>query len=300
MLGILEGDVASLIAELRQRMTTAAEKRQFEQAAKWRDVITNLEAIFGSRNRSFRFAAISGDAGNEAVRDLRDALGLPTDPSRIVAFDVSNTSGEMAVASLVSFADGRPDRRNYRRFRIRGADANDDTARMSEAVRRHFDRLLREERPLPELLLLDGGKGQLSAVLATLVALQCPPLPVVALAKRQEEIHIPGEAEPIILDRHRPALRLVQWIRDEAHRFAVAYHREIRSRRLQESLLDEIPGIGETRKRALLRAFGSVRELRKATPDEIVKRVPGIGAAFAEIIAQHLKRKRSQQDDTCQ
>jgi len=131
----------------------------------------------------------------------------------------------------------------------------------------------------------------LSSALEALMSLKCPPVAVIGLAKKHEEIFIPGRSEPVVLERHRQALRLLQALRDEAHRFAVSYHREIRNKRIQESLLDDIPGIGTVRKKVLLEKFGSVRELRKAAPEDIVAQVPGIGQVFAEKIVDFLRRK---------
>ena len=153
-----------------------------------------------------------------------------------------------------------------------------------EVLVRHFGRLLEEKRPLPDLVMVDGGKGQLSSAIDALVEIGCPPLPVIGLAKRNEEIYLPGRSEPVVLDRHNPALRMLQALRDEAHRFAITYHRELRNKRIEQSRLDEIQGIGDTRKKQLLRAFGSLRALKKATPDEIAEKVPGIGEALAEKI----------------
>ena len=188
------------------------------------------------------------------------------------------------MASLVAFKEGRPDRDNYRRFKIRTVHQSDDFAMMHEVLVRHFGRLLEEKRPLPDLVMVDGGKGQLSSAIDALVEIGCPPLPVIGLAKRNEEIYLPGRSEPVVLDRHNPALRMLQALRDEAHRFAITYHRELRNKRIEQSRLDEIQGIGDTRKKQLLRAFGSLRALKKATPDEIAEKVPGIGEALAEKI----------------
>ena len=175
--------------------------------------------------------------------------------------------------------------------RIKTVEGANDFAMMSEAVGRHFKRLLDENLPLPDLLVVDGGIGQLNAALRTLTELNCPPLPVIGLAERDEEIYIPGRREPLKLDRHHAGLRVLQAVRDEAHRFAITYHRELRQKRLTESLLDDLPGIGEKRKLALLRAFGSVRELRKADVKTITARVPGIGEALAEEIIGALKKQ---------
>lgn len=290
LLAVLDGQDLTPVAELRERMATAAAAQQFEQAAAWRDLIDNLAAVCGAGHRSFRFAALPAVTGVVAVADLQEALRISQPPDPIEAFDISNLGGTLAVASMVCFRAGRPDRASYRRFRIRTVEGSNDVAMLAEALRRHYGRRLREggKRGLPGLIVIDGGKGQLHAALATLVELGCPSLPVLGLAKRQEEVFLPGRDEPLILSRHRPALRLLQAVRDEAHRFALAYHRELRDRRIQESLLDEIPGIGPTRKRALLIAFGSIRHLRQATAAAIAARVPGLGATFAKLIVDRL------------
>ena len=163
---------------------------------------------------------------------------------------------------------------------------------MNEVVKRYFSRLLREQRPLPDLLMVDGGKGQLHLALDALISIDCPPFPVVGLAKRNEEIFLPGRSEPVVLDRNRPALKVLQALRDEAHRFAVSYNRQLRLKRIAESLLDEIPGLGEVRRNALLKAFGSVAMIRKASPREIADRVAGIGPEFAETIHEFLRTHR--------
>ncbi len=282
---VLNGDIAPLCNELQQRMTEAALAEKYEKAAKLRDIRTNLESVFGKRSRLFERPELPGAApGPAAVRALGRALGLATPPDRIIGFDISNILGKLAVASLVAFRGGKPDRANYRRFRIRTVHQSDDFAMMHEVLCRHFGRLLEEKKPLPDLVMVDGGKGQLSAALDALIEIGCPPLPVIGLAKRNEEIFVPGRAEPVRLDRHDPALRMLQALRDEAHRFAITYHRELRNKRIEQSRLDEIPGIGPNRKRELLRAFGSLAALKKATPDEIAEKVPGLGESLAEKI----------------
>jgi excinuclease ABC subunit C len=150
--------------------------------------------------------------------------------------------------------------------------------------------LLKEKRPLPDLLMVDGGKGQLSSAIEALIAAGTPPLPIIALAERNEEIYIPGRSEPIVLDRRDHALRLLQAVRDEAHRFAITYHRSLREKRIESSLLDDIPGIGPVRKRELLRAFGSLQRIRQADAAEIAAKVPGIGLAVAENLLSYYKR----------
>ena len=291
-LKVLEGDIKQLKSSLEEKMRQCAADCRFEQAAKLRDILANLTAVFGRRNREFAHPELPDTSpGMSAVEDLAAKLGLKNPPRRIIGFDISNILGHLAVASLVAFKDGRPDRENYRRFRIKTVHQSNDFAMMAEAVRRHFGRLLREERPLPDLLLVDGGKGQLSSAVSTLIDIGCPPIPVLGLAKKNEEIFLPGRSEPVVLSRHTPALRMLQALRDEAHRFAITYHRSLREKRIDTSLLDEIPGIGSIRKRQLLKAFGSLRNLAKADATEIAVRVPGIGKTTASKLVEVLKRK---------
>lgn len=289
---VLEGNVGEVTEIIRTRMAGAAAAERFEKAAHLRDVMANLEAVFGKRNRIFLRPELPGSSpGDEAVAALGRVLGLEHPPSHIIGFDISNILGKLAVASLVAFRDGRPDRDNYRRFKIRTVHQSDDFAMMHEVLVRHFGRLLEEKRPLPDLVMVDGGKGQLSSAVDALVEIGCPPLPVIGLAKRNEEIYLPGRSEPVVLDRHDPALRMLQALRDEAHRFAISFHRELRNKLIEQSMLDEIPGIGEIRKRQILRAFGSLRALRKASPEEIAGKVPGIGAEIAGKVHDALHKR---------
>ncbi len=288
LMKVLEGDCEQVVCELRSRMEKAAAEKKYETAARWRDMIANIEEIFGEKKRNFRFASIPSESGEEAVRDLQSALGIERKPGIIEAFDISNISGEFAVASMVCFRDGRPDRSSYRRFRIRDVHQIDDFAMMDEVVRRHYSRKLAEGRLDTDLIMIDGGKGQLNAALSALIAIKYPPTPILGLAKKHEEIFIPDRDEPIFLDRTRPALKLLQAVRDEAHRFAISYHRELREKRIEESILDEVEGIGGNRKMQILNEFGSVESLRKATAEEIAERIPGIGLKLAESIKEKI------------
>ena len=290
VVAVLNGEIREVAEELRQKMAKAAAEKAFEKAAAFRDILGNLQSLV--RTRSFEHAELPNEAGMEAVADLQKALRLPNVPHVIVGFDISNLGTTFAVASLVCFREGRPDKASYRRFRIKTVEGQNDFAMMNEVVKRYFSRLLREQRPLPDLLMVDGGKGQLHLALDALISIDCPPFPVVGLAKRNEEIFLPGRSEPVVLDRNRPALKVLQALRDEAHRFAVSYNRQLRLKRIAESLLDEIPGLGEVRRNALLKAFGSVAMIRKASPREIADRVSGIGPEFAETIHEFLRTHR--------
>ncbi|MCZ7393636.1 MAG: excinuclease ABC subunit UvrC [Candidatus Methanoperedens sp.] len=219
---------------------------------------------------------------NEALLGLQKALALPVPPSIIEAFDISNIGGTDATGSLVVFNNGEPDKKNYRRFKIKTVQGADDFAMMEEVVARAYSRRKEEGKKLPDLILIDGGKGQLNSALSALSKLGME-LNAAALAKEFEYIFIPEREAPIILPKDSPALQLLQRIRDEAHRFALGYHRKLRGKKLRESELDGIAGIGEKKKRALLRYFGSVEELKKAQVSDIEK-VPGIKRRDAEAV----------------
>lgn len=225
---------------------------------------------------------------DQVLYELQDRLDLKVVPRLIFCYDVSHSQGSEVTASAVAFENGEPRKGLYRRMRIRGGWGNDDYRSMAEAVERHLGRRLGEEEPLPELILVDGGKGQLSSVRAVLKELGARDVAVAALAKRDEELFLPGSEEPIRLTRRDPALRLLQRIRNEAHRFALGYSRHLRTRRTIRSRLGEIPGIGPARQQALLSRFGSLRAVREAEPAEIA-RIPGFSRTLAERVARHLE-----------
>ena len=289
-LAVLNGNLSEIKTELQAEMENFSAKMNFEAAARSRDVLTNIEAVFGRRNRQFRTPELPElYNGENAVKSLAGHLKLPDINGDIIGFDISNIMGTLAVASMVTFSGGRPCREKYRRFRIKTVGQSDDFAMMHDAITRHFGRLLREKRQLPGLMLVDGGKGQLSSAIKALAEIGCPPFPVLGLAKRNEEIFLPGFFRPIVLDRHDPAIRMLQALRDEAHRFAITFHRSLRQKAMEHSLIDEVPGFGKKRKFLLLKEFGSVRDIRKATPGEIAKRLPGIGEKLAEKLLTHLR-----------
>jgi excinuclease ABC subunit C len=226
-----------------------------------------------------------------ALRELKDALGLAETPSRIEAFDISNMQGSDAVGSMVTFVRGAPFKAGYRHFRIRGVAGADDYAMMREVLSRRLARLGGGGAGRPDLILVDGGKGQVAAARAALADIGLGSIPVAGLAKRREEIHLAERSEPLRLPRRSPALRLLQRLRNEAHRFAVAYHRALRGKRMSRSGIDEVPGIGRKRRAALLAAFGSLEGLRRAAPGEIAA-VPGIGPKCAAAICEVLHEEQ--------
>ena len=230
------------------------------------------------------------DAGHDAAGEPADrrgleALGRVLDlgaaPERIEGYDVSNLAGGDAVASRAVFLHGRPAPKLYRRYRIRGVRGANDFAMLQEILDRRLRR--RDEDAPPDLLVVDGGAGQVSAVRRVLEAQGLAALPLIGLAKKHEEIYLPGRERPLRLAAGHPALALLIRLRDEAHRFAVAYHRRLRSKRMHASVLDRVEGLGPVKRRDLLRTFGSVEALLRVSPDDLAAR-PGIGPVLAERI----------------
>jgi excinuclease ABC subunit C len=219
----------------------------------------------------------------DPVYELQRQLGLERVPRSLVCFDISHAQGTDTVASCVWFQNGRAHRGEYRKFKVRSVDGVDDFASMREVVGRYFRRRVEESKPIPDLVLIDGGRGQLNAAHDALKELGRPGLPVVALAKREEEVYVWGRSEPLRMSRRSPALRLLQQARDEAHRFAVTFQRKRRSARTITSELLRIPGIGEKKRRALLERFGSLQGVREAAPEAIAA-VPGFSLASARRI----------------
>ncbi len=251
------------------------------------------------------------DGGGEAA-ELARCLGLPETPSRIECYDVSNIQGAEAVASMVVFQDGRPAPAQYRRFKIRTVEGPNDFASIHEAVRRRFERA-REERELietgrlsagqakfhvlPDLVIVDGGRGQLSAAREAMAGAGCENIPVFALAKEEDLLFGQGRSDPIRLPGDSGPLHLLQRIRDEAHRFAVSYHRQLRSKRNLRSLLDEVEGIGKVRKKALLKAFPTIEALSAASPGELAA-VPGMNRPAAEAVYAFFKNTGDRRRET--
>jgi excinuclease ABC subunit C len=371
----LEGQCEEMQDQLEAEMKKAAAAQEYERAADLRDLLADLQRTTKKVNRFERVPyslPLAIDPEKDLV-ELGQVLGLPGPPERIEGFDISNISGTFKVASLVSFRHGKPDRANYRRFKIKTVEGQDDFASMAEVIRRRYTRVLNEskfpvplaksqepsskdqtnlelqtsnleakaqgpgpedsqaagkadakidggepvpkelqklvdetsaavrrgqpvKRPpaasgpvkgpaLPDLILIDGGKGQVGAACAELEKLGLSHIPVIGLAKEFEEIYRPGEKEPLRLSHETGALKLLQRVRDESHRLANTYNAELRLRRISESILDEFPNIGERRKAALLKKFGSVQRIRLASVEKIAE-VPGFGGkAAAELKA---------------
>lgn len=322
----LEGRFREHLREIEQEMLKAAEDLDFERAADLRDMLEDFRRTLKPVRRFVRGRGVPSPSINpeEDLRELAEALGLPGPPAVMECFDISNISSNHIVASMVLFRNGAPDPASYRRYRITTVRGQNDFASMAEVVRRRYRRVLAEAAAaapaaldgnqeggveamrrlqrvredegsgevrtgrLPDLVIVDGGRGQLSSACAELQRLGLSDLPVIGLAKEREEIFRPGSEKPLALPHSSGALKLLQRIRDEAHRWANGYHQVLMKRRISESILDDCPGVSRTRKRALLREFGSVARLRRQTP-EAIARVPGISLRLATGIAEWLK-----------
>jgi excinuclease ABC subunit C len=313
----LEGHSREMIATLEEEMRKAAEKMDFEKAAELRNMTEDLRSTTKPMRRFTRGSLPSAIDPMADVRALADALQLPRSPAVMECFDISNISTTHVVASMVCFRDGVPDKDCYRRYRVRTVEGQDDFASMAEVVRRRYSRVLLEAREtnpdaaefsqenpsetlernnesfvavrLPDLIIVDGGKGQLSSACRELQRLGLHDLPIIGLAKEHEEIYRPGRALPLQLPVDSGALRLLQRIRDEAHRFANAYHQLLMKKRVGESILDDCPGVSQNRKNLLLRRFGSVNRLRKASVEEIAA-TEGIGLKLAQEVHRFLQK----------
>jgi excinuclease ABC subunit C len=334
----IEGQCREMKGLLEIEMKEAAAAQDFERAASLRDLIGDLTKTWKKTEKFERVPytlPLSLNPKND-LAELAKVLGLPAPPMKIEGFDISNISGTFAVASLVSFKNGRPDRANYRRFKIKGVVGQDDFASIAEVVRRRYTRVLKEATgaagreaqggeggdaiphelqklvnetsrfvrrgwrvnqdagqaasAMPDLILIDGGKGQLNAACAELKKLGVENIPVIGLAKEFEEIYRPGESNPLRLGLNHPAVKLLQRVRDECHRVANSYNAQLRLKKISESILDEFPGIGEARKRALLKKFGSVQRLKAATLEQLAE-VSGFGGKAAEELKKFLEAR---------
>ena len=276
----LRGERPEHLTSLREARDEAARTLDFESAAMLRDLLRLLDEATRHRIRMASTPAMKAIDAAAGLRHLQTVLGLDAPPHIIEGFDISNISGTLAVASMVCAVDGMPNRTRYRRFRITTVSGSDDPAMMAEVIRRRYQRVLAEKAIPPDLVLVDGGLTQQRAAAAELAAVGLSAVPVAGLAKRFEELYPPGSNQPLQLDPESPALMVLRRLRDEAHRFALAYHHNLRARRIRESVLDDIPGVGARRKLELLRHFGSLTRLRHA-PIEAIAAIPGVGTTLA-------------------
>lgn len=282
----LRGERPEFIKEVRSEMEAAARKHHFEEAAALRDMMLLLYRAVKEKALVRKTERVKTVEAVEGIRELAKVLGLKRPPHVMECFDISNISGTYAVASMVAAVDGVPVPQRYRRFRIKTVVGSDDPRMMAEAVQRRYSRILKENTRVPDLLILDGGITQLRAARAVLKELGMD-LPSIGLAKQFEEIVL-DENPAIRLPKESKARRVITGLRDEAHRFAISYHRELRAKRIRESALDEIPTIGKSKKELLLKHFGSISRLKRASIEEL-KSAPGVGAKTAELIFNHLR-----------
>ena len=253
-----------------------------------RDLIALAEQNARHLLEELKLSSMEADErAGDPVYELGRELGLQRLPRSLVCFDISTTQGTDTVGSCVWFENGRPKRSEYRKFKVKTVEGTDDFASIQEVVRRYFERRMNDEKPLPDLIVIDGGKGQLSAAHAALAQLSLADRPLISLAKRDEEVFIWGREEPLRLSRRSPGLRLLQQARDEAHRFAVTYNRKRRSMRTVTSELLKVPGIGPVKRRQLLKEFGSVQGVRDAG-EEAIARLPGFNAERARKLLESL------------
>ncbi len=284
----LEGKSREWLESLRNEMVSAAGRQEFEKAAELRDIVFALEKTL-AKTRSFeRTDPTRPVRDDEALESLQLALHLSSPPVTMECFDISHISGTFVVASMVRFADGRPDKDNYRRFQIKSFIGNDDYRAMEEVVGRRYRRLIAEGKLFPDLVVIDGGRGQIGAALKAFVALDAMPPAIIGLAKQHETIIFPDERPPLNLALNHPGLNILQRLRDEAHRFANTYNADLRSKKIRESVLDDFSGLGEKRRAALLAHFGSIEKLRAATVAEISE-VTGFGGKLAEELQAYLQ-----------
>ena len=312
------------LAGLRGRPVDFRVPRRGEKRALLETVAANAREAFATHKLK---RASDFDARARGLKELQEALDLPEAPLRIECYDISNLQGSQVVGSMVVFEDGLPRKSEYRRFEIRSVEGQDDLASLREVLTRRLARLASERdepeeaegsgeprggAPVdregsgeprggapddrgrrrkfaypPNLIVVDGGRPQLAAALDAVRASASPDLAVVSLAKRMEEVYVPGTPDPVVIPRTSEALYLLQRVRDEAHRFAITYHRKLRNRSMTASVLDGIPGVGETRRRQLVRHFGSARKAAQASLDEL-EQVPGLGPQLAKVVYDHL------------
>ena len=277
----LEGKRPEVFAEVEAKMSEAAEKRDFETAARWRDTFFALKEMTKAHfvRKTPEMHKADAEAG---LAELAEAIGLKAPPRIIECADISNLFGTHSVASLVVARDGLPDRRYYRHFRIKTVEGADDPRSMAEVVRRRYgpESTLLNTSPRADLFICDGGITQLRAARAAFAEMGVTDIPTVGLAERQEEIVLDDGRDNLFLPRDSQALFVCTRLRDEAHRFAITYHRNLRERSIRESVLDDVPGIGGAKKVKLLKAFKSIYGIARASAEDIA-RAAGVNAATA-------------------
>lgn len=286
----LEGKSREWLKDLEAEMREAAEDRRYERAAQLRDLIFALKGTI-RRTRKFVRDPLKPNDPLKVLEKLAEHLGLEERPRTIECFDISHISGTFCVASMVHFTEGVADKAQYRRYRIRSFVGNDDFRAMEEVVGRRYRRLHEEGRAFPQLVVIDGGRGQVSSALKAFLGQGLEPPPLIGLAKKEEAIIFSDGRDPLILPGHEPARLLLQRVRDEAHRFANSFNADLRSERMKESVLDDFEGLGKVRRAALFEKFGNLAALRRADATDL-QVVEGIGPKLAARLYAFLQEVR--------
>jgi len=283
----LEGKSKEWLEELKEEMAKEAAQRNFERAASLRDIVFALQASL-KKTRKFSRDLPSKVSERSTMESLQTELKLSVLPQTIECFDISHISGTFVVASMVQFIDGRPNKSGYRRFKIKSFEGNDDFRSMEEVVGRRYRRIHQEGKPFPDLVVIDGGRGQVGAAIKAFLIQDLEPPAIIGLAKKHEAIIFPDEREPLRLPLRHSGLQLLQRCRDEAHRFANTFNADLRSKRIRESILDDFSGLGPKRKAILLDEFGSIEALKKASITEL-RALEGIGLETATRLKDFLQ-----------
>jgi excinuclease ABC subunit C len=284
----LEGKSREWLEDVRKSMFEASERKEYEDAARLRDLSLAIERTLVP-TRKFTVIPQTEKADRDILQELADALKLRVLPRSIECFDISHISGTFCVASMVHFTDGVPDKANYRRFRIKTFTGNDDFRSMEEVVGRRYRRLHDEGKSFPDVVVIDGGMGQIASALRAFLDQGLEPPFLIGLAKKHERIFFADQRPPLDLPPDSEARKLLQRVRDEAHRFANTYNADLRSKRIRESILDDFAGIGPSKKKALLERFKSIDRMKEASVDELAG-VEGIGDALAGELYDFLAR----------
>lgn len=294
----LEGKTREWLTELEDKMQAAAAKQNFERAAELRDMVLALRKTVEPNRKFTRLQLPAKDYG-PALAELQEALQMNKPPETMECFDISHISGTFVVASMVQFKNGRPNKDQYRRFKIKSFVGNDDFRAMEEVVGRRYRRLADEGKPFPDLIVIDGGQGQVYAAVKAFMFEELTPPMLIGLAKREETVVFADDRKPLNLAHSTPGLQMLQQLRDEAHRFANTFNADLRSKKIRESVLDDFSGLGPVRRAALLTHFKGLEGLKKASVEDI-KTVEGIGPKMAErlyvFLETHQKAKKEPED----
>ncbi|MCD8298898.1 MAG: excinuclease ABC subunit UvrC [Opitutae bacterium] len=286
----LEGRDRDEVARLTEEMLEASKSRDYERAMKLRDRVAAIKATLEKSRRFIRGNPLPDPVSpREALVALGEALSMKESPRTMECFDISHISGTFVVSSCVHFCDGIPAKNEYRHFRIKGYVGNDDFRSMHETIFRRYGRLYRENKPFPDLIVIDGGIGQVHSALEAFAEIGAEPPMMIGMAKREEYVIFHDGRDPLKLPDNSPALRLLQRLRDEAHRFANSYNADLRSKKIRESVLDDMPGLGEKRKAILLAKFKTIARLKSATIEEL-RETEGIGEVFARELREFLDK----------